>query len=60
MSGEQWWFCLRHMQVEPDKGCPDKHRLGPYATRDEAAGALETAAARNRAWHEGDKDWDDN
>ncbi|MFC4585040.1 hypothetical protein [Sphaerisporangium corydalis] len=59
MSGDQWWFCLKHMAVEPEKGCPNKDRLGPYATRDEAAAALQTAAARNKSWQESDKEWDD-
>ncbi|MEU8268394.1 hypothetical protein AB0B89_14630 [Sphaerisporangium sp. NPDC049002] len=58
MSDDQWWFCLKHMAVEPDKGCPNKDRLGPYPTRDEAAAALRTAAARNKAWREEDKEWD--
>jgi hypothetical protein len=58
MSADQWWFCLKHMAVEPDEGCPNKDRMGPYATRDEAAAALQTAAARNKSWQEADKDWD--
>ncbi|GII60100.1 hypothetical protein Skr01_01850 [Sphaerisporangium krabiense] len=57
MSGGQWWFCLKHTRVEPDKGCPDKHRMGPYATEGEAAAALQTAAARNASWREDDKEW---
>jgi hypothetical protein len=32
-----WWYCLKHQTVEPDQGCPAKDRLGPYATREEAA-----------------------
>ncbi|GAA1514172.1 hypothetical protein GCM10009677_54200 [Sphaerisporangium rubeum] len=58
MAGDQWWFCLKHMAVEGEKGCPNKDRLGPYATREEAASAMETAAARNKAWQESDKEWD--
>jgi hypothetical protein len=58
MSGGQWWFCLKHQAVEPDEGCPNKDRMGPYETRDEAAAALRTAAARNKSWQEGDKEWD--
>ena len=31
MEDEQsWWYCLKHHTVEPDAGCPDKERLGPY------------------------------
>jgi hypothetical protein len=47
---ERWWFCLTHMAVEPDAGCPNKDRLGPYPTRDAAAHALETAKKRNEEW----------
>ncbi|WP_308170067.1 hypothetical protein [Acrocarpospora catenulata] len=55
---EQWWFCLKHMRVEPDKGCPNKDRMGPYPTEAEAAAALQTAAARNKAWQAQDEDDD--
>jgi hypothetical protein len=52
MSDEQerWWFCLKHMAVEPDEGCPGKERLGPYPTREAAANALETVRQRNEEW----------
>ena len=51
MSDEQhWWYCLRHATVEPDAGCPGKDRLGPYATREEAAHALDTVRRRNEDW----------
>jgi hypothetical protein len=55
----RWWFCLKHMAVEPDEGCPNKDRLGPYPTREEAARALQTAAERNEKWRKEDQDWDD-
>ena len=51
MDGEQrWWFCLRHKTVEPAAGCPGRERLGPYATREEAEHALETARRRTEEW----------
>jgi hypothetical protein len=51
MNAEQhWWFCLKHMAVEPDAGCPGKDRLGPYPSRAAAADALETAKRRNEEW----------
>lgn len=56
---DQWYFCLTHQRVEGEKGCPNKDRLGPYATEGEAAAALKTAAARNKAWQDQDKSWDD-
>jgi hypothetical protein len=57
--GERWWFCLKHMRVEPDEGCPNKDRMGPYPTREAAAAALQTADERNEAWREADRKWDD-
>jgi hypothetical protein len=51
----QWWFCLRHMTVEFDGGCPGKDRLGPYPTQDAAAHALETARKRNEDWDAADE-----
>jgi hypothetical protein len=57
MSG-QWWFCLVHQRVEGDDGCPNKDRMGPYATEAEAAAVLERAALRNEAW-ENDPNWRD-
>lgn len=50
LSAGDWWFCLRHMKVEHGPGCPNKDRMGPYATETEAAGALDRARARNEEW----------
>ena len=36
MEPEQWFFCLKHHTVEPRDGCAERHRLGPYATREQA------------------------
>jgi hypothetical protein len=60
MSGDdaQWWFCLTHMRVEEGAGCPNKDRMGPYASQDEAAHALERARQRNEAWRKQDEDDD--
>ena len=55
---EQWWFCLKHLAVEPDQGCPNKDRMGPYPDRDAAARALQTAAERNEAWRQADREWE--
>ncbi len=54
-----WWFCLKHMRVEGDQGCPNKDRMGPYDSEAEASNALATASARNKSWKDQDKDWDD-
>ena len=55
-SEQRWWFCLKHMTVEPDNGCPGKDRLGPYPSKDAAAHALETAKRRNQEWDAADND----
>ena len=34
----------------PDTACPGKDLLGPYATREEAAHALEKVKERNEEW----------
>lgn len=49
-----YWWCLTHNGVEPDDGCAHQVRLGPFDTREEAAKALDTAAARTQAWDEQD------
>lgn len=57
MSG-QYWFCLVHQRVEGEDGCPNKERMGPYATEAEAASVLQRAAERNEAW-DNDPKWSD-
>ena len=54
-----FWYCVKHRRVEDeDNLCPPIDRLGPYATREEAEQALETAARRNEDWDE-DPRWND-
>ncbi|MEO5875138.1 MAG: hypothetical protein ABIS86_08445 [Streptosporangiaceae bacterium] len=50
----QWYFCLKHMKVEHGAGCPDKVRMGPYATQAEAGLAIEHAKERNDSWENSD------
>jgi hypothetical protein len=52
----RWWFCVRHMTVEPEAGCQAKDRLGPYSSREEAEQALEIARRRNEEWEAQDRD----
>ena len=47
---KQWWYCLKHHQVEQGAGCPGKDRLGPFATAEEASHALELVQRRNEEW----------
>jgi hypothetical protein len=51
---------MRHNTVEPKEGCAERHRLGPYDTREEAEHALQSVAERearlsaeDTAWEEG-------
>lgn len=53
---EPWFYCLEHQTVEPVNGCRNEVRLGPYATRQEAANALEKVEERNQDW-EDDPAW---
>jgi hypothetical protein len=53
---QSWWYCLTHQTVEHGAGCPNKERLGPFATKDEAAHALDTVRRRNQEWDKADED----
>ena len=53
---EEWFYCLDHRTVEPADGCRAAVRIGPFATREEAANALETVQRRNLEW-DNDPDW---
>jgi hypothetical protein len=55
---DKYYFCLEHHRVEGDDGCPPGDRLGPYASAEEAARALEKVAERNDAW-DNDPRWND-
>ena len=44
-----YWWCLTHARVEEGPGCPNKERLGPYTSQEQAAGALERTRARTAA-----------
>lgn len=58
MTESRWYYCIEHGTVEPVGGCPAKDRLGPYATKQEAERALETAKDRNEEWDD-DTAWND-
>lgn len=49
-----WYFCLVHQRVEPEDGCPNVERMGPYATEAEANAALATARERNASFDDGE------
>lgn len=58
MSDGDWYFCLKHHQVEPYEGCKAADRLGPYGNPLEAAHALERVAQRNQEWDDDEEDED--
>jgi hypothetical protein len=45
-----WYYCLVHQEVEPDDGCANAERMGPYDSKAEAENALELARERNAAY----------
>ncbi|MCU4186881.1 hypothetical protein K6U06_21120 [Acidiferrimicrobium sp. IK] len=49
-SSGPWYWCLRHERVEPEDGCANAERLGPYPTREAAANWKATTEARNKEW----------
>jgi hypothetical protein len=53
---QRWWYCLKHGTVEHGPGCPGKDRLGPFASQEEAARALEIVHDRNKEWDAADAD----
>jgi hypothetical protein len=56
LTDGDWWFNLRTQQVEQGQGDPNGERLGPYATREEAAGALGRMHERTEAFDKQDDD----
>lgn len=55
---DEFWYCLKHKTVEGRQGCRNADRLGPYASADEAAHALDKVAERNEEW-DNDPRWND-
>jgi hypothetical protein len=57
MTEGPWFYCLKHHTVEPKDGCAERHRLGPYATREEAEHALQSVAEREEQLNAEDRTW---
>ncbi len=57
MPNGPWFWCLRHAAVEPESGCPNDRRMGPYDTIDEAEGAIARARARTEEMDRADENW---
>lgn len=53
-DGNSFWYRIDNGTVEQGPKSPGDRRMGPYATREEAQNALQSAAARTQAWDEED------
>lgn len=58
-AAQEYWVDLATGSVEQGRSSPAAQRMGPYPTREAAQHAFDTAAARNEAWDEEDRRWDD-
>lgn len=60
MSDGEWYWCLDHSEVESGpEACAADRRLGPFQTREAAAGWRERFESRNEAWDRSDRDWEE-
>ena len=57
MESGPWFYCLKHHTVETRDGCAERHRLGPFETRQEAEHALDRVAERNEQADAADREW---
>ncbi|GAA1805157.1 SPOR domain-containing protein [Nesterenkonia flava] len=48
----EYWYNVRTAQIEEGPQSSWKHLLGPYATPEDAAAALERVKANNERWDE--------
>jgi len=55
MADEHWWYNTKTGQVERDSDAPWTDRIGPYATEEEAAGAMDRVRENSRRWAEEEK-----
>lgn len=53
-----FYFNVGTGQVEKGMVSSWSHRMGPYATQEEAAAALEKAKERTQEWDEADREWE--
>ncbi|MDN6521156.1 MAG: methionine aminopeptidase [Yaniella sp.] len=55
---KRYWYNVKTGEVEDGPQSMGKDRIGPIATRDEAANALASYEQRNLSWDEEDEDDD--
>ena len=53
----EYYFNTATRMVEKGRQSSWEHLLGPFATYEEAARAMESVAERNRAWDDADAGW---
>ncbi len=59
-DGPRFWFNTRTGQVETDENrSKGEELMGPYASHEEAALALDRARERTEAWDEEDRRWEE-
>ncbi|WP_298327664.1 hypothetical protein [Haloactinopolyspora sp.] len=59
MAEGPWYWCLDHAAVEPQLGCPNDRRMGPYDTVEEAETAIARARERTAEMDRLDEEWSD-
>lgn len=58
-SENEYYFNTSTRMVEKGRQSSWEHLMGPYASEEEAAKAMETAAKRSKAWDDDDRKWGD-
>jgi len=58
-AGPEFWVDLASGEVQQGRQGLGANRMGPYPTREAAQHAFDTARARNEAWDEEDRRWND-
>jgi hypothetical protein len=58
LAGE-YWFCMKHRRVEKFEDTDSANRIGPFASEDAAAHALQTIHDREKAYDISDSEWND-
>lgn len=55
----EYYFNTSTKMVEKGRQSSWEHLMGPYATPEEAAKAMELAAQRSKSWADDDRKWGD-
>lgn len=53
----EYYFNTATRMVEKGRQSSWEHLMGPYASAEEAAAALNQADARNKSWDDADEEW---